>query len=109
MRRVVACRCTCKFSHDDSKLGCSILCEAKESGFDSLWLFDLATNTKTMLVKEVAIGSFVWSPDDTQLIRRHGAEAVGAARVLARRQDRRDLANNAMETHLFDLAGWTSP
>ncbi len=103
-------RCTCRFSHDDGQLGCSILYEAKESGIDSLWLFDLRSNQKMMLAKELAIGSFVWSPDDTQIAYVGTAPKRWVLRVTSLDgRITRDLFNLDMETSLIDLGGWTAP
>jgi hypothetical protein len=105
-------RCECRFSHDDSKLACSILYEASETASDSLWLWDLKSTTKTMVSKELAIGSFAWAPDDTQIV--YVGVAPQPDRWVLRTASLdgktvKDFVTIEMRNNLIDLAGWTAP
>lgn len=105
-------RCECKFAHDDSKLACSILYKAEETGIDSLWLWDLKSNTKTQVTAQLAIGDFVWSPDDTEIAFVGVAEKPDRWVLRTSSLDGKtvkDLVTIEMRPHLIDLAGWTAP
>ena len=105
-------RCSCKFSHDNARLACSILYLGSRSPYDVLWMWNLETKRKTLLAKQVVLDGFVWSPDDTQLA------FVGVAEDVARWVLRtttldgtttRDLFSVDLKTQTIDLAGWTAP
>lgn len=101
-------RCTCRFSKDDTLLACSILADVK--GTEDLHLWTLATEKKAIVVRDISIGEFQFSPDGTELAYVQFKGEVWSLRVSSLDGTAtREVARHPSSRSILDVVGWTDP